>query len=35
VTSPTLQEPARDTPIVGHFDLCVIGGSTTGTFAAT
>jgi len=30
----TLHEPARQTPIIGRFDLCVIGGSTTGVFAA-
>ena len=30
----TLHEPARQTPVIGHFDLCVIGGSTTGVFAA-
>jgi len=30
----TIHEPARDIPLVGHFDLCVVGGSTTGVFAA-
>ena len=30
----TLQEPARETAVIGHFDLCVVGGSTTGVFAA-
>ena len=29
-----IREPARDVPVVGHFDLCVIGGSCTGLFAA-
>lgn len=27
-------EPARETPVAGEFDLCVIGGSCTGIFAA-
>lgn len=31
---PTLSEPAREVPIAGDFDLCVIGGSCTGVFAA-
>lgn len=30
----TLQEPAREIPVVGEFDLCVLGGSCTGVFAA-
>lgn len=30
----TLHEPARETPVAGEFDLCVIGGSCTGVFAA-
>lgn len=29
-----LREPARDVPVIGHFDLCVVGGSCTGLFAA-
>lgn len=29
-----IREPARDTPVVADVDLCVIGGSTTGVFAA-
>lgn len=29
-----LSEPARETPVVGEYDLCVIGGSCTGVFAA-
>lgn len=29
-----IQEPARDIPVVDDFDLCVLGGSTTGVFAA-
>lgn len=32
--SRTIQEPARETPVVGEFDLCVLGGSCTGVFAA-
>jgi glycine/D-amino acid oxidase-like deaminating enzyme len=31
---PTLQEPARETPVAHECDLCVIGGSCTGVFAA-
>jgi hypothetical protein len=27
-------EPARETPVIGEYDLCVIGGSCTGVFAA-
>ncbi len=30
----TLHEPARETPIEGHYDVCIIGGSCTGVFAA-
>lgn len=30
----TLHEPARETPVVFDCDLCVIGGSCTGLFAA-
>ncbi len=29
-----LTEPARKIPVVGEFDLCVVGGSCTGVFAA-
>ncbi len=29
-----IHEPARETPVAGQFDLCVIGGSCTGVFAA-
>jgi len=29
-----LEEPSRQTPIVDEFDLCIIGGSCTGVFAA-
>ena len=32
--SHTLYEPARDTPVWHDCDLCVIGGSCTGVFAA-
>ncbi len=30
----TIREPARDIPVVDDFDLCVLGGSCTGVFAA-
>ncbi|GHC04307.1 FAD-dependent oxidoreductase [Cerasicoccus arenae] len=30
----TLHEPARELPVTGEFDLCVLGGSCTGVFAA-
>lgn len=30
----TVREPARDVPIIHECDVCVIGGSTTGVFAA-
>jgi FAD-dependent oxidoreductase family protein len=30
----TIHEPARDVPVVDEFDVCVIGGSCTGVFAA-
>lgn len=30
----TIREPSRDVPIVHECDVCVIGGSTTGAFAA-
>jgi hypothetical protein len=29
-----IQEPARSLPVAGTFDVCVIGGSCTGVFAA-
>ncbi len=33
-TDDHIREPARDVPVVEDVDLCVIGGSTTGVFAA-
>jgi len=30
----TIREPARDVPVVHDCDVCVIGGSCTGVFAA-
>ena len=30
----TIREPARDIPVIGEFDIAVIGGSCTGVFAA-
>lgn len=33
-SSTFLSEPPREVPVVGEFDLCVIGGSCTGVFAA-
>ena len=30
----TIREEAREIPIIGDFDICVIGGSCTGVFAA-
>ena len=30
----TVREPARDVPVVAEFDVCVVGGSATGVFAA-
>jgi hypothetical protein len=30
----SITEPARDVPIVGEYDVCVLGGSCTGVFAA-
>lgn len=30
----TISEAPRSVPVAGHFDLCVIGGSCTGLFAA-
>jgi hypothetical protein len=32
--SATLHERPRETPVVGEYDLCVLGGSCTGVFAA-
>ncbi|QYY36651.1 FAD-dependent oxidoreductase [Ruficoccus sp. ZRK36] len=29
-----IREPARDLPVTGEYDLCVLGGSCTGVFAA-
>ena len=29
-----IQEPARDIPVIHEVDLCILGGSTTGVFAA-
>ncbi len=34
VTSQTIHEPARETPVAHECDLCVVGGSCTGVFAA-
>ena len=34
MSSHSLLEPAREIPVVGEFDLCVLGGSCTGVFAA-
>lgn len=31
---PQLTEPARSLPVLGDYDLCVLGGSCTGVFAA-
>ena len=31
---PFISEPERQIPVVGEFDLCVLGGSCTGVFAA-
>ncbi len=30
----TISEPARDLPVIGEHDICVVGGSPTGVFAA-
>ncbi|MCC5788254.1 MAG: FAD-dependent oxidoreductase [Opitutales bacterium] len=30
----TIQEPSRDLPIISEVDVCVLGGSCTGVFAA-
>ncbi len=32
--SAMFHEPARDIPVIGEYDLCVVGGSCTGVFAA-
>jgi len=29
-----ISEPARETPVIAEYDLCVLGGSCTGLFAA-
>ena len=34
MTTPAIQEPARETPVAHESDLCVVGGSCTGVFAA-
>ncbi|WP_309398255.1 FAD-dependent oxidoreductase [Cerasicoccus maritimus] len=34
MTQNLISEPAREIPVVGEFDLCVLGGSCTGVFAA-
>lgn len=34
MTNSSVLEPARSIPVVGEFDLCVLGGSCTGVFAA-
>lgn len=31
---PTLREPARNVPVIADADICVLGGSCTGVFAA-
>jgi len=30
----SIEEPARSVPVIGEYDICVIGGSCTGVFAA-
>ena len=30
----SVEEPARSVPVIGEYDICVIGGSCTGVFAA-
>lgn len=30
----TIHEPAREIPIIDDVDICVLGGSVTGVFAA-
>lgn len=32
--SSTVLEPSREVPVIGEYDLCVLGGSCTGVFAA-
>lgn len=34
MSNTTLHEQARDIPVLGEYDLCVLGGSCTGLFAA-
>ncbi|MBN2449534.1 MAG: FAD-dependent oxidoreductase, partial [Lentisphaeria bacterium] len=34
LAGPTLREPARSIPVVHECDVCVVGGSCTGVFAA-
>jgi hypothetical protein len=34
MSATTIHEPARDIPVWGEYDLCVLGGSCTGLFAA-
>ena len=34
VVAMNIQEPARDIPVIHEVDLCILGGSTTGVFAA-
>jgi len=34
MSEPTISEPSRDIPILQECDLCVLGGSCTGLFAA-
>ena len=34
MNSPSLHEPARDIPVIQECDVCVLGGSCTGVFAA-
>lgn len=34
MTLPSIHEPSRTTPVAGEYDLCVLGGSCTGVFAA-
>jgi hypothetical protein len=34
MASLAIHEPARETPVIGEYDLCVVGGSCTGVFAA-
>ncbi|MEX0653251.1 MAG: FAD-dependent oxidoreductase [Phycisphaeraceae bacterium] len=33
-TNAVIHEPARDVPVIGEYDVCVLGGSCTGVFAA-